>query len=69
MSPYIDSAIQVGQNVVEPKKRHKMLEVSPKAFNSTIRTDNWRNEFAKINTLGSKKSIEAQMVHASLMVS
>ena len=50
----------MGQSILD-RKRSIEREVSPIKFDSTIRTDNWRNDYSKVNSLNSSMGLQVQM--------
>ena len=50
----------MGQSLMA-RKRSIEREVSPIKFDSTIRSDNWRNDYSKVNSLNSAKGLQVQM--------
>ena len=59
-APFIESQATMGQSLMA-RKRSIEREVSPIKFDSTIRSDNWRNDYSKVNSLNSAKGLQVQM--------
>jgi hypothetical protein len=64
-NPYIAGLNEIGSQALM-RRRYKDREVSPRPFESTVRSDNYRNEFVNIVSIGGGKSLEESIIQKLL---
>ena len=59
--PFFGGSKVVGANQMARHRRRHKEQSQTRQFDGMVRTDNWRNNYTKTNSLRSGKSLESQV--------